>query len=64
MDDGERLLRLPEVGELLGLSVWMVRRLIRRQELDAVNVSTGPGRPTWRVERRAVRAYVASRRSA
>ncbi len=51
-----------QVAERLQVSVDKVYAWIRRGELEAVNVSAGRGRPTWRVSEGALRRFLNSRR--
>lgn len=58
--DSERLLRLYEVAELLGVSTVTAWRRVRAGELLAIDVGVR-GRPQLRVRRSAVEDYIRSR---
>ncbi|NAE18283.1 helix-turn-helix domain-containing protein [Enterococcus hirae] len=61
MSTTDPLLTVPQVSEQLQIPVQSLRRMIRRRELPAVNVSTGAGRPTYRVRQSALDAYLTER---
>lgn len=56
------LLTLSEVADVLAVSRTTVVRMIRDHVLPAVNVSSAK-LPRWRVERSALDAFVATRRT-
>jgi len=52
------------VAARLGLDkVDQVYRLIGSGELGAVNISSGPGRPTWRINEADLQVFLQRRRS-
>ena len=59
-----RLLTPAEVAERLTVELDHVRLLIKRRLLIAVNVGTGPKRPTYRVEEEELEAFIESKRAA
>jgi excisionase family DNA binding protein len=62
--DRTRLLTVRQVADRLGLvTADAVLRLIHRGDLPAANVSSGPGRPTWRIDPADLAAFIAARRT-
>ncbi|CAN5424018.1 hypothetical protein BH11PLA2_BH11PLA2_44010 [soil metagenome] len=60
----ERYLTLREVGDRLAMtSLKGLVKAIRSGELAAINVSSGAGRPTWRVSDEALAEFLALRRA-
>jgi excisionase family DNA binding protein len=55
MDAAPRFLRVPDVAEVLNISVNQTYQLVRRGELPAIRVG---GRGQWRVERSALERYI------
>jgi excisionase family DNA binding protein len=51
-----RFLTLPDVAEVLNVSLSQVRALIRRQELKCIRIG---GRGQYRVERAELESYIA-----
>ena len=56
-----RLLSTAEAADVLGCPRHHVTRLIRRRDLLAVDISSGPGRPTWRIKPSDLDDYVTAR---
>ena len=52
----QRFLSLPDVAEILRISVAQVYALVRRGDLPAIKIG---GRGQWRVESTALEAYIA-----
>lgn len=52
---GQRFLSLPDVAEILGISMAQAYALVRRGELPAIKIG---GRGQWRVEIAALDAYI------
>ncbi len=52
----QRFLSLPDVAEILSISVAQVYALVRRGDLPAIKIG---GRGQWRVETTALEAYIA-----
>ena len=58
------LLTVRSVANRLGLAKTdAVLRLIHTGELPAANISSGPGRPTWRISEDDLSEFLASRRA-
>lgn len=53
----QRFLTLPEVGEVLNISLSQTRALVRSGELKAIQVG---GRNQWRVEKVKLEEYIES----
>lgn len=52
----ERFLRLPDVAEILDISLSQTQALVRSGDLPAIKVG---GRGQWRVERDQLEGYIA-----
>ncbi len=55
-DPARRFLSLPDVADILSISVTQVYALVRRGDLPAIKIG---GRGQWRVESTALEAYIA-----
>ncbi len=55
-DPARRFFSLPDVAEILSISVPQVYALVRRGDLPAIKIG---GRGQWRVESTALEAYIA-----
>lgn len=51
----DRFLTLPDVAEVLNISLSQTKALVRRGELEAIKIG---GRGQWRVERDKLEAYI------
>lgn len=54
-DPARRFFSLPDVAEILSISVPQVYALVRRGDLPAIKIG---GRGQWRVEREQLEAYI------
>lgn len=57
----QRFMTLKAVSDLTDLGEASLRRSIANDDLRAINVSSSPGRPTWRVRPEDLDAWLASR---
>lgn len=55
------LLSTKDVADLAGITPWWVRQLIAKGELRAIDFSSGPGRPQWRIDPEDLDAWMKSR---
>ena len=55
MDVAPRFLRLPDVAEILNISEYQARVLVRSGELPGIQIG---GRREWRVERNVLEAFI------
>ena len=56
-----RLYKLAEVAEILGLTPWAVRVLVRDEAIEVINISSGKNRATYRVSEAALNRFLRAR---
>lgn len=55
------LLSTKDVADIAGITPWWVRQLIAKGELRAMDLSSGDGRPQWRIDPEDLEAWMRSR---